>query len=150
MNYFKHRDMTQDLSYINKRESNRTNIMKSMEIFVDGVERESTLDYGIYRFIEPYSRSDYSGKDFMYYYNYTNKCNSYQLQPYGGMNLDKFKDVELRIKTILPPIILNKSINNNVINSRNPRYCVQADQTPGSQNLINMNPNTMKINSKKK
>lgn len=145
--------LQEELSHINKRESNRSNILKSMEIVLDGVERESTLDYGIYRFIEPYSRSEYSGKDYMYYYNYTNKCNSYQLQPYGGMNLDKFKDVELRIETILPPAILNKSIDNNVVNTRNPRYCVQLDSTSVAdtkkQNLINMNPNTLKISSKR-
>ena len=116
---------TDYIKNINKRNYLQRNILKSINIVLDGIEREKSLDVGVYKYIEPYVRTEYDGKDDMYFYNYSSYTNHNQHQPFGGMNLDKFNEVQLNIKTILPPSVVGEEGAINAKTIKNPANCDQ-------------------------
>lgn len=118
-------DHSDYIKNINKREYLQRNILKSTNILLDGIEREKSLDVGVYKYIEPYMRTEYDGKDDMYFYNYSCYTNHNQHQPFGGMNLDKFNEVQLSIKTILPPSVVGEEGAVNAKTIKNPANCDQ-------------------------
>lgn len=79
-------------------------IIKNIRIVIDGNERENTLDRGVLRYIEPYSRSKSNSTNYVYHYNFTTKTDVREYQPYGAMNMDTFEDVIFYVDMIQPPI----------------------------------------------
>lgn len=100
---------------------NRKHIMNEMGIKFEGNYRENKMDFGIYEYIEPYSRSSGDGNDGTYYYNFCLQTNPHEYQPSGAINLNKFKTIELEFTTYLPPLDENAKVlticdeNGNII-----------------------------------
>lgn len=88
---------------------NRKEILITMGILFDGDYRENILESGIYDYIEKYVRTQGSGKDGLYCYNFCLNTSPFEYQPSGAINLSKFKNVELEITTYVPPIDRNNS-----------------------------------------
>ena len=79
-------------------------IIKNFRLIIDGNDRENTLDVGVMKYIEPYTRSKSIGKKGVYHYNFTVNTDLNEYQPYGAMNMDKFEEINIHIQTIEPPI----------------------------------------------
>lgn len=89
--------------YSNTFESdNRENIMEKLSIILDGKIREENLEKEIFEYIEPYARSNFIGKDGLYFYNFTTNTDVYNHQPLGGMNMDKFENIEFNFTLFTP------------------------------------------------
>jgi len=84
--------------------ANNKNIMTNAAIVVDGKYRENLMDYGVYDYIEKYTRTSGAAKDGLYCYNYNLDNSPFKIQPTGGMNFNKYSKIELELTTITPPI----------------------------------------------
>lgn len=88
-------------------EANRRLILDKWSIQMDGKYREDLLPAGIYEYMEPYSKSTGNRPIGLYEYSFALNTNPYDLQPSGGMNLSKFKNVEFEFVTYQPPMDSN-------------------------------------------
>lgn len=87
-----------------EEEGNREEILRSMRIVLDGKLREADLDSGIYHYMEKYHRTRGTNKRGLYVYSYGLDTNSYNHQPTGGMNMDKFQNIQMDFQTLEPPL----------------------------------------------
>ena len=83
---------------------NATEIMTSWAFEVGGEFRENPLDAGVLQYAEPYARSEGSGKDGLYTYDFCLRTSPYDFQPSGGMDMSKFSKLEMDIETIQPAL----------------------------------------------
>jgi hypothetical protein len=83
---------------------NQKEIMETFAIVLDGKYRENTLTSGVFNYIEKYTRTNAFAKEGLYCYNFCLDTNPYTYQPSGAINLGKFKNVNIEIKTFVPPI----------------------------------------------
>lgn len=83
---------------------NTREILVSMGIILNGEYRENILESGVYNYVEKYTRTQGSGVDYLYCYNFCLNTNPFEYQPSGAINLSKFRTIELEITTIVPPI----------------------------------------------
>jgi hypothetical protein len=84
---------------------NQKAIMLSWGLLLDGKYRENMLDAGIYKYIEPYGRSNGSpAMDGVYFYNFCINTNPYEVQPSGAINISKFNQIEFEFSTYSPPL----------------------------------------------
>lgn len=87
-----------------QKQNAEMHILKNMQLVLDGKARENELDQGIYQFIEPYARSHANNKDGLYHYNFCTHTDVQVYQPYGGMNMDKFSTIDLKMTVLTPHI----------------------------------------------
>ena len=83
---------------------NRKNILETMGILLNGEYRENLLTYGVYDYIEKYTRTNGSAKEGLYCYNFCLNTSPFEYQPSGAINMSKFNSIELEINTYLPTI----------------------------------------------
>ena len=82
---------------------NDKDILLNMAILLDGKYRENELDGGIYNYIEKYNNTPGGAKDGLYVYSFALNTDSWNDQPSGAMNMDKFEKIQFAINTIEPP-----------------------------------------------
>ena len=90
-------------------QDNIQDIMVSMGISLNGAYRENVLPAEVFNYVEPYARSNGTGKRGLYCYNFCLNTSPFEYQPSGAMNMTKFKEVELEITTITPVISANNA-----------------------------------------
>ena len=79
----------------------RKSILMKFAILFDGKYRENELDSGIYNYIEKYQSTKTSKDIGLYHYNFCLDTTDY-IQPTGCINLNRFKNVEFEMTTIVP------------------------------------------------
>lgn len=84
------------------------NIVKDMTLLCDGKFRENTLHESVFQYMEPYARSKANSKDGLYFYNFCANTDIQVYQPSGGMNMDKFENIELALSVIEPLRVENR------------------------------------------
>ena len=84
--------------------TNIKNILINMGILIDGQYRENTLSSDVYNYIEKYTRTAGNAPDGLYCYNFCLDTSPYNTQPTGAINMTKFKNIELELSTIEPPL----------------------------------------------
>jgi hypothetical protein len=82
---------------------NQKEILETMAIVLNGDYRENVLESGIYNYVEKYVRTRGSAKEGLYCYNFCMNTDPFEYQPSGGINLSKFRTIELQITTYVPP-----------------------------------------------
>jgi hypothetical protein len=88
----------------NEETAIREEILQSMGILMDGKYRENELDSGIFSYVEKYNRTKGTNKRGLYLYSFALDTNSYNYQPSGGMNMDKFNNIHFELQTLEPPL----------------------------------------------
>ena len=94
-----------------------------MAILLDGKYRETELD-GVYNYVEKYNNTSGGAKDGVYIYSFALNTDSWNDQPSGAMNMDKFEKIQFAINTIEPPgsdnfnIVEICDVNGDVIGTR--------------------------------
>lgn len=107
---------------------NNKMILVDMGIIFDGQYRENVLTGDIYNYIEKYTRTSGNAPDGLYCYNFCLDTSPYNLQPSGAINMTKFKNIELEIKTIEPPLSSSSRIqticdgDGNIIGINKPTW----------------------------
>lgn len=91
--------ITGDYSVLNQK-----NIMNTWALLLDGKYRENTLDYGVFDYIEKYTRTDGNAPDGLYCYNFCLNTSPLKFQPCGALNTSKFNLIEFELTTYLPPM----------------------------------------------
>ena len=81
---------------------NQRDILMNMSILLDGKYRETTLDAGVYNYIEKYVRTKGNGPDGLYCYNFCIDTNPFNTQPSGALNTSKFSNVQFEFTTYYP------------------------------------------------
>lgn len=84
--------------------ANDKDILQNMSLLLDGKYRENQLDAGIYNYVEKYNNTEAGAKDGLYIYSFSLDTDYKKVQPSGGMNMDKFKDIQFQLNTIEPPV----------------------------------------------
>jgi hypothetical protein len=110
---------------------NTKDILVTMGILLDGIYRENQQPSGVYNYIEKYTRTNGSGKNGLYVYNFCMNTSNNDLQPSGAMNMSRFSNIELETVTINPPI------------DPNAQSLVICD--PQSGNVVGINKPTWRI-----
>jgi len=109
-------------------------IMTDMAILCGQDYRETTLDEGVYRYIEKFNRTSGISKDGLYCYNFCTNTNRNMYQPTGAQNTNKWKHIIFEFNTIEPP--KNPDETNSVE--------VLCDQDSGA--IIGIRKNDWKLN----
>lgn len=104
---------------------NEKQILKSMEVLLDGKIREAKFDAGIFQYIESFQRTSGGFTEGLYVYNFGLNTNRLSTQPDGAINLSKFSKIELEIETEIPP--LDPDAEFNVV-------CANVDNTNNDTN----------------
>jgi hypothetical protein len=81
---------------------NQRDILMNLSILLDGKYRETTLDAGVYNYIEKYVRTKGNGPDGLYCYNFCIDTNPFNTQPSGALNTSKFSNVQFEFTTYYP------------------------------------------------
>lgn len=97
-----------------KANANQKNILLNMGIQFDGIDRESSLDSGVFDYIEKYTRTNSFSKSGLYCYQFCLTTNPHEYQPSGAINLTFFKRIELDIVTFQPDIDTSHVVPNHV------------------------------------
>jgi hypothetical protein len=84
--------------------ANAKEIMQTAAILLNGEYRENSFPSGVYNFIEKYTRTNSFAKEGLYCYNFCLNTSPFEYQPSGAINLSKFKNIELEITTMSPPV----------------------------------------------
>ena len=108
--------------------------MTDMAILCGQDYRETTLDEGVYRYIEKFNRTSGISKDGLYCYNFCTNTNRNMYQPTGAQNTNKWKHIIFEFNTIEPP--KNPDETNSVE--------VLCDQDSGA--IIGIRKNDWKLN----
>jgi len=95
---------------------NIKNIMNKWGLILDGKYRENTLDSGVLSYVEKYARNQGYSREELYCYNFSLSSNPFDVQPFGAMNLSKFKKIEFEITTNIPSMNPEPSQANFVFN----------------------------------
>ena len=107
---------------------NEKTILKTLGILFDGKYRENPLDEGVFNYVEKYVRTCGNAPEGLYFYNFGIKTNPIDIQPTGGVNLSKFKDVEFEYNVMRPNISDEIEIseivdsNGNVVGTHKPLW----------------------------
>jgi len=102
----------------------RKDIMTGMGILLNGEYRENMMTSGVYKYIDKYSRSKGFAEEGIYFYNFGLTTGDYQ--PAGAINMNKFKDIQLEITTIIPTP-RTKQFNIICDNNGNPVGTTRSD-----------------------
>lgn len=92
---------------------NQKDILTNLAVVLDGKYRENLFDAGVYNYVEKYTRTNGSGVDGMFCYNFCINSSNDELQPSGGINMSKFSKIELEFNTYVP--VLDPSANYTII-----------------------------------
>jgi hypothetical protein len=90
---------------------NRSHILETMGIVLDGEYRENILTHGVYEYVEKYTRTKGNAKEGLYCYNFCLNTSPFDYQPSGAINLSKFKNIELEMTTYIPPVSDNSNFD---------------------------------------
>lgn len=82
---------------------NKKNILVKWGLEYDGKVREEEFDSGVVGYMEPYTRTSGSNKDGVYIYSFASNIDSTNYQPYGGADLTKFENIEMKLELLEPP-----------------------------------------------
>jgi hypothetical protein len=82
--------------------NNIKKILLSVSITLDGKYRENEMDADIYSYIEKYSRCKGLSDECYYTYSFSLDTDHSVYQPSGALNMNKFKNILMDIKTIIP------------------------------------------------
>lgn len=82
----------------------RKTILQNFAILLDGNYRENLFDKDVFNYIEKYSRTNCSTDNGLFCYNFCLNNDPYSSQPTGGINLSKFKNIELEFNTEVPTL----------------------------------------------
>ena len=92
-------------------ENNKIEIITNIGIQIDGKYRENVFDAGIFKYLSTFTQSpgNLTNIPFIYNYNFCLDTSNYKsyccpIQPNGAINLSGFKDIEIELTTIIPPI----------------------------------------------
>lgn len=118
--------ITQDLNI-----QNIQNILVSLGILLDGQYRENLQPWGVYNYIEKYTRTKGNAPSGIYCYNFCLNTNPMVLQPSGALNSNRFNLIEFEFNTILPTL------------DPNAQTLTICDPTTG--NIIGINKPTWRI-----
>ena len=88
---------------------NRKKILESFGILLNGEYRENLMHHGVYDYLEKYVRTKGNAKDGIYCYNFCLNTDPFEYQPNGAINMSKFKNIELEVKTYIPTIDASNS-----------------------------------------
>lgn len=102
----------------------RKEIMTGMGILLNGEYRENMMTSGVYNYIDKYARSQGFAEEGIYFYNFGLTTGDYQ--PAGAINMNKFKDIQLEITTIIPTP-RTKQFNVVCDNNGNPIGTTRSD-----------------------
>jgi hypothetical protein len=91
--------VTGDLSSENIKD-----IMLTFAIKMDGNYRETTMERGIFDYVEKYTRTNGSAKEGLYCYNFCLNTDPMEYQPSGAINMNKFQRIEMEITTLVPQV----------------------------------------------
>lgn len=107
---------------------NEKTILKTLGILFDGKYRENPLDEGVFNYVEKYTRTCGNAPEGLYFYNFGIKTNPGDIQPTGGVNLSKFKNIEFEYNVMTPNVADNIKIteicdsDGNVIGTYKPLW----------------------------
>lgn len=87
-----------------RNNENIKDILQTFSILFDGKHREDTLDANVYQWIEHYTKSKGQGYPGLYHYAFELLQGHRHIQPSGGINLSKFKNIQFEFQTIQPPL----------------------------------------------
>lgn len=87
--------------------ANKKEILISMGLLLDGEYRENTQPEGVFNYVEKYTRTNGNGPDGLYFYSFSLNNSPYEIQPYGGMNMSRFTNIQMELVTITPPLDSN-------------------------------------------
>tara|TARA_Y100000817_G_scaffold314717_1_gene314768 strand:+ start:5832 stop:7484 length:1653 start_codon:yes stop_codon:yes gene_type:complete len=94
-----------EIFFYNKlHEENIKEILIDFSIKMDGKIREDNLPAGVYKWVEKFNRTSGIAEDGIYCYNFGLNNSSYDIQPSGAMNVNKFNKIQFEFSTINPPI----------------------------------------------
>lgn len=79
------------------------NILSKFAILLDGKYRENEMDAGVYNYIEKYQSTNTSKDIGLYHYNFCLDTSNY-IQPTGAINLNRFRNIEFEMVTMIPNI----------------------------------------------
>ena len=91
-------------------------ILQKFSIIIDGKNRENEFDAGVYNYIENYRTTKVSSNSGIYTYNFTLDTSNY-LQPSGAINMNRFKNIEFEMTTLIPN--LDPEVENLVLCDEN-------------------------------
>jgi len=89
--------------YSELHEENIKEILIDFSIKMDGKIREDNLPAGVYKWVEKFNRTSGIAEDGIYCYNFGLNNSSYDIQPSGAMNVNKFNKIQFEFETINPP-----------------------------------------------
>ena len=89
--------------------ANRRDILETMGILLNGEYRENIMTRGVYDYVEKYTRTQGFAKEGLYCYNFCLNTSPFEYQPSGAINMNKFKNIELEVTTLVPPVDLANS-----------------------------------------
>ena len=82
---------------------NQKPILNTFSILLDGKYRENELEGGVYNYIEKYQSTNTSKDIGLYHYTFCLDTSNYS-QPTGAMNLNRFKNIEFEMTTLIPNV----------------------------------------------
>lgn len=85
-------------------DANVEDILEKVSILFDGKYRENELDAKVYEYLEKFRTSSSKIEKGLYCYSFGMKTDLREIQPSGAINLNKFRNVEIEIKTITPEL----------------------------------------------
>lgn len=83
---------------------NIKDILNTMGILIDGDYRENMLPSQVFNYVEKYVRTGSFAPPGLYCYNFCLDTSPFNLQPSGGMNMNRFSNIQLEFTTIIPPL----------------------------------------------
>lgn len=83
---------------------NQRQILETWGIVLDGKYRENPFPAGVFDYVEKYVRTGGYAKPGLYCYNFNLNTSPFDLQPSGGMNVSKFRNIQFEYKTYYPPM----------------------------------------------
>lgn len=83
---------------------NQREILETWAIILDGKYRENPFPAGVFDYVEKYLRTGGNAKTGLYCYNFNLNTSPFDLQPSGGMNVSKFRNIQFEYKTYYPPM----------------------------------------------
>jgi hypothetical protein len=83
---------------------NEKNILLGLGILLDGQYRENIQPYGVYNFIEKYTRTPGNATDGLFCYNFCLDTSPTNLQPSGAINMNRFNQIEFEFTTVIPQL----------------------------------------------
>ena len=83
---------------------NIKDILNTMGILIDGDYRENMLPSQVFNYVEKYVRTGSFAPSGLYCYNFCLDTSPFNLQPSGGMNMNRFTNIQLEFTTIIPPM----------------------------------------------